>query len=185
MYQKLQKFSIHLFGGGPSIAMAFHLRRVSDLLYDRKSWLPCHMKYVILHCSTFFKWNKIFRVRVRVIHVDTNDVSHPKWSFVRYLCPDWSTTCDMNRIIYVVKLIRCNSFTTNKADNESLWFSFALLSYCLSSFFLMRLVTLSWMYLKWYIRMFLTRSGILIFAWSRWYIKVKNVFVTLAYFVSS
>ena len=46
--------------------MVFHLRRVSDLLYDWNSWLPCHMKYVVLHCSTFFTWNKIVRFRVRV-----------------------------------------------------------------------------------------------------------------------
>ena len=67
MYQILQKFDIHWHGGGPSIAMIYHIRRVSDLLYDWKSCLLRYMKDVVLHCSIFFKWNKIVRVRVRVL----------------------------------------------------------------------------------------------------------------------
>ena len=66
MYQILQKFDIHWHDGGPSIAMMCHLRRVSDLLYNWKSCLLCYMKDVVLHCSIFFKWNKLVRVRVRV-----------------------------------------------------------------------------------------------------------------------
>ena len=62
MYQILQKFDIHWHGGGPSITMMYHLRRVSDLLYDWKSLL-CYMKDVVLHCPLFFKWNKLVRVR--------------------------------------------------------------------------------------------------------------------------
>ena len=63
MYQILQKFDMHWHGGGPSIAMVYHPRRVSDLLYDWKSCLLCYMKDVELHCPIFFKWNKIVRVR--------------------------------------------------------------------------------------------------------------------------
>ena len=66
MYQILQKFDMHWHDGGPSIAMMFHLRRVSDLLCNWKSCLLCYMKDVVLHCSIFFKWNKLVRVRVRV-----------------------------------------------------------------------------------------------------------------------
>ena len=76
MYQKLQKFDKHWYGGGPSIAMVFHLRRVSDLLYDWKSCLLCYMKDVVLLCSIFVKWNKIVRVRV---HPD--DLGF-KWRYV-------------------------------------------------------------------------------------------------------
>ena len=65
MYQILQKFDIHWHDGGPSIAMMYHLRRVSDLLCNWKSCLLCYMKDVVLHCSIFFKWNKLVRVRVR------------------------------------------------------------------------------------------------------------------------
>ena len=64
MYQVLQKFDIHWHDGGPSIAMMCHLRRVSDLLCNWKSCLLCYMKDVVLHCSIFFKWNKLVRVRV-------------------------------------------------------------------------------------------------------------------------
>ena len=46
--------------------MMYHLRRVSDLLCNWKSCLLCYMKDVVLHCSIFFKWNKLVRVRVRV-----------------------------------------------------------------------------------------------------------------------
>ena len=67
MYQILQKFDIHWHDGGPSIAMMYHLRRVSDLLCNWKSCLLCYMKDVVLHCSIFFKWNKLVRVRVRVL----------------------------------------------------------------------------------------------------------------------
>ena len=67
MYQILQKFDIHWHGGGPSIAMMYHLRRVSDLLYDWKSCLLCYQKDFVLHCSIFFKWNKSVRVRVQII----------------------------------------------------------------------------------------------------------------------
>ena len=66
MYQILQKFDIHWHDGGPSIAMMYHLRRVSDLLCNWKSCLLCYMKDVVLHCSIFFKWNKLVRVRVQV-----------------------------------------------------------------------------------------------------------------------
>ena len=66
MYQILQKFDIHWHDGGPSIAMMYHLRRVSDLLCNWKSCLLCYKKDVVLHCSIFFKWNKLVRVRVRV-----------------------------------------------------------------------------------------------------------------------
>ena len=66
MYQILQKFDIHWHDGGPSIAMMYHLRRVSYLLCNWKSCLLCYMKDVVLHCSIFFKWNKLVRVRVRV-----------------------------------------------------------------------------------------------------------------------
>ena len=66
MYQILQKFDIHWHDGGPSITMMYHLRRVSDLLCNWKSCLLCYMKDVVLHCSIFFKWNKLVRVRVRV-----------------------------------------------------------------------------------------------------------------------
>ena len=66
MYQILQKFDVHWPGGGPSIAMIYHLKRISALLYDWKSCLLCYMKDVVLHCSIFFNWNKIVRVRVRV-----------------------------------------------------------------------------------------------------------------------
>ena len=66
MYQILQKFDIHWHDGGPSIAMMYHLRGVSDLLCNWKSCLLCYMKDVVLHCSIFFKWNKLVRVRVRV-----------------------------------------------------------------------------------------------------------------------
>ena len=72
MYQILQKFDIHWHDGGPSIAMMCHLRRVSDLLYNWKSCLLCYMKDVVLHCSIFFKWNKLVRVRVRVHCHGTN-----------------------------------------------------------------------------------------------------------------
>ena len=65
MYQILQKFDIHWHDGGPSIAMMCHLRGVSDLLCNWKSCLLCYMKDVVLHCSIFFKWNKLVRVRVR------------------------------------------------------------------------------------------------------------------------
>ena len=64
MYQILQKFDIHWHDGGPSIAMMYHLRRVSDLLCNWTSCLLCYMKDVVLHCSIFFKWNKLVRVRV-------------------------------------------------------------------------------------------------------------------------
>ena len=59
MYQILQKFDIHWHDGGPSITMMYHLRRVSDLLCNWKSCLLCYMKDVVLHCSIFFKWNKL------------------------------------------------------------------------------------------------------------------------------
>ena len=62
MYQKLQKFDIHWHGGGPSMAMVFHLRRVSELLYNWKSYLLSYMKDFVLHI--FFNWNEIVRVRV-------------------------------------------------------------------------------------------------------------------------
>ena len=65
MYQILQKFDIHWHDGGPSIAMMYHLRGVSDLLCNWKSCLLCYMKDVVLHCLIFFKWNKLVRVRVR------------------------------------------------------------------------------------------------------------------------
>ena len=52
--------------GGPSITMLYHLRRVSDLLCNWKSCLLCYMKDVVLHCSIFFKWNKLVRVRVNI-----------------------------------------------------------------------------------------------------------------------
>ena len=61
-----KKFDIHWHDGGPSIAMMYHLRRVSDLLCNWKSCLPCYMKDVVLHCSIFLKWNNLVRVRVRV-----------------------------------------------------------------------------------------------------------------------
>ena len=63
MYQILQKFDIHWNDGGPSIVMMYHLRRVSDLLCNWQSCLLCYMKDVVLHCSIFFKWNKLVRVR--------------------------------------------------------------------------------------------------------------------------
>ena len=66
MYQILQKFDIHWHDGGPSITMMYHLRWVSDLLSNWKSCLLCYMKDVVLHCSIFFKWNKLVRVRGRV-----------------------------------------------------------------------------------------------------------------------
>ena len=66
MYQKLQEFDIHWHGDALSIAMVFHLRRVSDLLYD---CLLCHMEYVVLHCSTFFKSNEIVRFQIQLIWV--------------------------------------------------------------------------------------------------------------------
>ena len=66
MYQILQKFDIHWHDGGPSMAMMYHFRRVSDLLCNWKSCLLCYMKDVVLHCSIFFKWNKLVWVRVRV-----------------------------------------------------------------------------------------------------------------------
>ena len=72
MYQILQKFDIHWHDGGPSIAVMYHLRRVSDLLCNWKSCLLCYMKYVVLHCSIFFKWNKLVRVRVRVLYTIFN-----------------------------------------------------------------------------------------------------------------
>ena len=50
----------------PWIAMVYHLRRVTDMPYDWKNCLLCYMKDVVLHCSIFFKWNIIDRVRVRV-----------------------------------------------------------------------------------------------------------------------
>ena len=77
MYQILQKFDIHWHDGGPSIAMMCHLRRVSDLLYNWKSCLLCYMKDVVLHCSIFFKWNKLVRVRVRVREPDESYWSWP------------------------------------------------------------------------------------------------------------
>ena len=66
MYQILQKVDIHWHDGGPSIALMYHLRTVSDLLCNWKSCLLCYMKDVVLHCSIFFKWNKSVRVRARV-----------------------------------------------------------------------------------------------------------------------
>ena len=65
-YHTYQRFDIHWHDGGPSIAMMYHLRRVSDLLCNWKSCLLCYMKDVVLHYSIFFKWNKLVRVRVRV-----------------------------------------------------------------------------------------------------------------------
>ena len=85
MYQILQKFDIHWHDGGPSIAMMCHLRRVSDLLYNWKSCLLCYMKDVVLHCSIFFKWNKLVRVRVREFEqwrhtgLAGNIPSYPGW----------------------------------------------------------------------------------------------------------
>ena len=67
MYEALQKFDIHWHGGGLSIVMMYHLRRVSDLLYDWKGCLLCYMKDVVLHCPIVFKWNRLVRVRVRVL----------------------------------------------------------------------------------------------------------------------
>ena len=69
MYQILQKCDIHWHDGGPSIAMMYHLRRVSDLLCNWNSCLLCYMKDVVLHCSIFFKWNKLVRVRLNIIQV--------------------------------------------------------------------------------------------------------------------
>ena len=66
MYQILQKFDMYWHDGGPSIAMMYHLRRVSDLLCNWKSCLLCYMKDVVLHYSILLKWNKLLRVRVRV-----------------------------------------------------------------------------------------------------------------------
>ena len=74
-----RKFDIHWHDGGPSIAMMYHLRRVSDLLCNWKSCLLCYMKDVVLHCSIFFKWNKLVRVRVRV--------SWPSWL--------WPSVCSL------------------------------------------------------------------------------------------
>ena len=46
------------------MVVLFHLRNVSDLFYDlKKNWLSWYVKDVVLHCSIFFKWNKIVRVR--------------------------------------------------------------------------------------------------------------------------
>ena len=67
MHQILQKFDGHWRDGGPSLTMMYHLRRVSDLLCNWNSCLLCYMKDVVLHCSIFFKWNKLVRVRVRVL----------------------------------------------------------------------------------------------------------------------
>ena len=67
MYQILQKCDVHWHGGSSSIAMVYHLRRVSDLLYDWKSFLLYYMKDVVLHCSTFFKWNDSSSSSSRVI----------------------------------------------------------------------------------------------------------------------
>ena len=46
---------------------SFSRYRSSDLLCNWKSCLLCYMKDVVLHCSIFFKWNKLVRVRVRVL----------------------------------------------------------------------------------------------------------------------
>ena len=80
----ISKFDTHWQGGGPSIPMVFHLRRVYDLLYDWKSCSLCYMKDAVLHCSIFFKWNKIV---AQGMH-DHDDVikwkNHPRyWPFVR------------------------------------------------------------------------------------------------------
>ena len=81
--------------GGPSIAMMCHLRRVSDLLCNWKSCLLCYMKNVVLHCSIFFKWNKLVRVRVRVwnlhegfglLMVSNSFVQHVAWEM---FSPSW------------------------------------------------------------------------------------------------
>ena len=73
MYQILQNVWYTLTWWWPSIAMMYHLRRVSDLLCNWKSCLLCYMKDVVLHCSIFFKWNKLVRVRVRV---DDSEIRH-------------------------------------------------------------------------------------------------------------
>ena len=87
MYQKLQKFDIHVHwhGVGPAIAMLFHLRRMSDLLYNCKSCLQCYMKDVVLHCSVFFKKNKIVRVREFEFEFECNTRQHsPQQWNIRY-----------------------------------------------------------------------------------------------------
>ena len=69
MYQKLQKFDTTWHGNGPSIAMVFHLKKVSDLVYGWKSCLLCYMNDVVLHCYIVFKWIKIVRVRELVLNI--------------------------------------------------------------------------------------------------------------------
>ena len=96
MYQILQKFDIHWHDGGPSIAMMYHLKRVSDLLCNWKSCLLCYMKDVVLHCSIFFKWNKLVRVRVRVrvrVHKSRTDIHYcdVKW-------PPWRLESMVNQV---------------------------------------------------------------------------------------
>ena len=65
--------------------MMYHLRRVSDLLCNWKSCLLCYMKDVVWHCSIFFKWNKLVRVRVRVIYVNTRATDALVFCVVRSL----------------------------------------------------------------------------------------------------
>ena len=84
MYQILQKFDKHWHDGGPSIAMMYHLRRVSDLLCNWKSCLLCYMKDVVLHCSIFFKWNKLVRVRV----LKWGLINHCSSSQISTVCSD-------------------------------------------------------------------------------------------------
>ena len=109
MYQILQKFDIHWHDGGPSIAMMYHLRRVSDLLCNWKSCLLCYMKDVVLHCSIFFKWNKLVRVRVRVR--------------VRIM---WKV-CSCHQVIMwckdaYIEEMAINSYTNRIVDCDLVWF---------------------------------------------------------------
>ena len=77
-----KSFHIHWYNGGPSIAMVFHLRRVSDLFYDWNKLITISYVVVVLHCSILFEWNEIVRVRVFISHFIIDVIIFPWWDWI-------------------------------------------------------------------------------------------------------
>ena len=119
MYQILQKFDMHWHDGGPSIAMMYHLRRVSDLLCNWKSCLLCYMKDVVLHCSIFFKWNKLVRVRVRVRVLMINIGYQVKtWQSQTLKSKEFVKTSNLKTLKYTLDMTHFLLLLANICKNE-------------------------------------------------------------------
>ena len=89
-----KSFDIHWYGGGPSMAMVFHLIRVSDLFYDLRKLTTMSFEVVVWHCSIFFECNKMVRVQVRKRGGGTNlSFVHMASLWWYLLIGTWITFC--------------------------------------------------------------------------------------------